>query len=71
MHHQNHLVHFFGIHGGHHVGDVGFQINTGLEQMGALTHPGQGDGMSTVPGSHQAWQDPLPTPRAVPGTMHE
>jgi hypothetical protein len=39
--------------------------------MGALTHPGQGDGMGAVPGTHQAWQDPLPTPRAVPGTMHE
>jgi hypothetical protein len=50
---------------------MGFQINTGLEEMGALTHPGQGDGMGAVPGPHQAWQHSLPAPCAVPGTMHE
>jgi hypothetical protein len=71
MHHQNHLVHFFGVHGGHHVGDVTFKIEARVKQVGALADPGQGDGMGAVTGTYQAWQDPLPTPCAVPSAMHE
>jgi hypothetical protein len=71
MHDQNHLVHFFGVHGGHHVRDVTFKINARVQQMGTLTQPGQGHSMDAVPGTHQTRQDPLPTPGTMPSAMNK
>ena len=71
MHHQHHVVHFFGVHGGHHVRDVGFQINVRVQQVGTFTDPGQGDGMDAVTRTDEARQHPLPTPGPVPRAMYQ
>ena len=71
VHHQHHIVHFFGIHGGHHVLNVRFQIDVGAQQVGTFAHASQRDGVSPVTCLDEAWQNTLPAPGAMPGPVNQ
>ena len=49
MHHQDHIVHFFCIHGRQHILDMRLQVDARTQQMRSLAYPRQSDGMGAVP----------------------
>ena len=71
MHHQDAIGQLFGIQRAQHVGDVGFQIDLGVQQVGALAQSGQRDGVGAVAGADQRAQRVAPIPGATPGAVNE
>ena len=71
VHDEDAVVEFLGVQRAQHVGDVGFQVDGGREQVGALAHACQRDGVRAVAGADQRVQRVAPVPRAAPGAVNE
>ena len=71
VHDEDAVVEFLGVQRAQHVGDVGFQVDGGREQVGALAHACQRDGMRAVAGADQRVQRVAPVPGAAPGAVNE